>query len=102
MAIDLSVEHPLTFQEAGRPLPRQPNLSTWHRWRLRGVRGVRLETVVVGGRRYTTAEAVSRFIAATTAAANREPVPIHTPRQQKVEQSRVDAGLRQRGLLSAQ
>jgi hypothetical protein len=30
---------------------------------------VRLETVVVGGRRYTSAEAVARFIAATTEAA---------------------------------
>lgn len=46
--------------------------STLHRWRQRGIRGVRLETLLIGGARYTSTEALSRFFAATTAAADGE------------------------------
>ena len=46
--------------------------STIHRWRLRGARGVKLETLLVGGTRYTSLEALNRFFAATTAAADGE------------------------------
>ena len=75
----------ITFNEAGRLLPEQsrPALSTWWRWWRRGVRGIRLRTVVVGGRRYTTEIAVEEFIAATTAAANGEPMPVRTPQQRE-------------------
>ena len=51
-------------------LGRRIHPSTLHRWRLRGVRGIRLETVLIGGTRYTSTEALSRFFAATTAAAD--------------------------------
>ena len=44
--------------------------STVHRWRLRGTRGVRLETILAGGTRYTSIEALNRFFAATTTAAD--------------------------------
>lgn len=46
--------------------------STIQRWRLRGARGVKLETLLAGGTRYTSSEALSRFFAATTAAADGE------------------------------
>ncbi len=46
---------------------RRPNISTLHRWATRGVRGVRLETVAVGHVRYTSVEAVRRFLNATPA-----------------------------------
>jgi len=49
-------------------LPGQPHLSTLWRWYRRGVRGVRLETVVVGGRRFTSRAAIERFIERTTVA----------------------------------
>jgi len=35
-----------------------------HRWALEGSRGVKLESIRIGGFRYTSAEAVQRFIAA--------------------------------------
>ncbi|NUP96415.1 MAG: DUF1580 domain-containing protein [Planctomycetaceae bacterium] len=38
------------------------------RWALHGVRGVRLETVRIGGSVYTSREALSRFIERTNAA----------------------------------
>jgi hypothetical protein len=46
------------------------HISTMHRWRLRGIRGVRLETFMRGGVRYTSHEAIDRFFAATTATAD--------------------------------
>lgn len=45
----------LTLPEAAKTLPGQPHVSTLHRWRLRGVRGRKLRTCLIGGRRFTTA-----------------------------------------------
>jgi hypothetical protein len=59
--IDLQTEELRTFQEVAHLLPGSPHVSTLYRWASRGVKGVRLETVVVGGRRYTSAEALRRF-----------------------------------------
>jgi len=43
------------------------HVSTAHRWHLKGVRGVKLETFMRGGVRHSTDEAVDRFYAAITA-----------------------------------
>jgi len=40
-----------------------PSPATLYRWALKGVRGIKLETVMMGGRRYTSDEAVDRFFA---------------------------------------
>lgn len=56
----------LSLAEASRCLPGQPHVSTLHRWRLRGVRGIKLRTALIGGRRFTTEEWVTEFIAAST------------------------------------
>jgi Protein of unknown function (DUF1580) len=53
--------HPLA--KVGGLLPSRPHRSTGIRWADRGVRGFRLETVTIGGRRYTSREALARFIA---------------------------------------
>jgi len=73
----------LTFAQAAAWLPSRPHVATLHRWRLKGVHGVRLETVRIGGRRYTSQEAISRFVAATTAAADGSPPPARTARQRE-------------------
>ena len=44
--------------------------STVTRWRLRGARGKKLATILAGGTRYTSHEALERFFAAVTAAAD--------------------------------
>lgn len=49
---------------------RRFNLSTGWRWSTKGCRGIRLETVIVGGKRLTTVEMVEAFIKATTDARN--------------------------------
>ncbi len=67
MPIDLLAEEPLALCEATRLLPFRPSRTTLNDWRVKGRRSaegklVFLETLLVGGRRYTTREAVQRFI----------------------------------------
>lgn len=79
MSIDLTTETPKTLAKAAQTLPGGAvHVSTIHRWRLKGVRGARLETFLRGGIRYTTDEAIARFFAATTAAADGQSTPTRT------------------------
>jgi len=97
MAIDLTRERPLSFDQAARFLPddARPHLSTWWRWWRHGRRGVRLETVVIGGRRFTTAEAVQRFAEALTLASAAAPdVPPSNRVLDEVEEELDAAGIR--------
>jgi hypothetical protein len=69
------------------------HVGTIYRWMLRGIRGIRLETVLVGGIRYTSREALERFIAATTAAA--DGVPAANVRTSKQRQRAIEAAERE-------
>ena len=60
----------LTYEQVIEILPGRTHRSTLHRWCLRGVRGVKLVTVLVGGRRYVAKKDLAAFIEATTAAGN--------------------------------
>jgi hypothetical protein len=96
--IDTS-EHLLPLSEAARTLPGgEVHVSTLHRWRLRGVCGIRLETILRGGVRYTSSQAIERFFAATTAAASGEQLTIHTSRQRERAQQQAKAELDAAGL----
>lgn len=59
--IDIAHEQLLSMLEAAKRVPGRVHVSTVWRWSLRGVRGRVLETVIIGGRRYTSAEALERF-----------------------------------------
>lgn len=66
MGINLASEHVLSFLTLAARLPagrrgRRVNVSTIHRWRLRGLRGCRLEAIRIGGRWVTSLEAAQRF-----------------------------------------
>ena len=69
---DVPRELPLSMAEAadrfGELSGRRPHLATVHKWAMHGVRGVKLESLVIGGRRVTTAAAVERFVLATSEA----------------------------------
>ena len=54
-------------------LGRRISPSTLHRWRLRGCRGIKLETLLIGGTRTTSAEALQRFFSATTRVQDGQP-----------------------------
>ena len=98
MPIDVHQEELLTLSQAARAVrprgakPLAP--STIWRWHKHGIKGVRLETVVIGGKRHTSREALTRFTAATTQAC--EPVtPASVPdeRPDDVRQRLLKAGL---------
>ena len=69
MSINHEVETLIPFNAARTAFPggRKIALQTLHRWRLHGIRGVKLETILVGGLRYTSRESISRFLAAQNA-----------------------------------
>ncbi len=49
--------------EAAAQFPgRRPSRATMWRWYLRGCKGVKLETILIGGQRYTSKAAIERFI----------------------------------------
>ena len=54
----------VTLPEASEIAPGSPHLSTLRRWCSRGIRGRVLETVLIGGRRWTSREALERFFTA--------------------------------------
>ena len=60
--IDFENESLLSVAEAAKLLPRRPALRTIWRWIERGCNGVRLETVKIGDRRFTSREALHRFV----------------------------------------
>ena len=64
--IELNSEDVVSLTEATSLLPRRrrgkkPHVATLYRWAQRGVRGVRLETIQVGGTLCTSREALQRF-----------------------------------------
>lgn len=85
MSIDAETEELIPFAEARTAFPggKRLSLATLHRWRLSGVRGVRLETLLVGGLRYTSTEAIARFIAAQNR--DESPAPVLTASQRRVQ-----------------
>ncbi len=56
-------ENMMSLKDATKYIPTRPNISTVWRWSIKGTRGVKLETILVGSQRYTTKEAISRFLA---------------------------------------
>ena len=59
--IDVTTEQLMYLAEAAAILPGRPSIATLWRWRVKGVRGRRLESVVLGGRVFTSREALQRF-----------------------------------------
>lgn len=63
--IDLYSETVISLRDAAKSLPgrngRKVHISTLYRWTTRGLKGVRLETVHVGGIVCTSQEALQRF-----------------------------------------
>ncbi len=84
--IDMQTEELLTLEQARRLFPRPPHPSTLWRWVLEGVRGAKLETLVAGGRRYTSREAIGRFVVRTTRLSGTE-APLSSSRRRARERA---------------
>lgn len=94
--IDLRREKVMTLPQAASSIkPNPKHVSTLHRWRQKGVRGIRLETFKSGGQRCTTEEALERFYERVTAAADGEPVdiPCKTTRERSAEIAQAERDL---------
>ena len=100
--IDIHNESLIQFRElpawCQKNLGNRIHTSTAHRWRLRGARGVKLETILAGGTRYTSLEALSRFFAATTAIADGVPVVVETATLDAREIEEAEAYLESEGI----
>ena len=64
---------------------KRPHVATVYRWAKRGLRGVVLETLQVGGTLCTSHEALQRFFEALTAPARMPAVTAVTSDQDRVE-----------------
>ena len=73
MPIDPFKDDLFSLTQITRSLPKRPSPACMWRWYRKGINGVLLETVVVGGRRFTTKVAWTEFVRRTTAAANQLP-----------------------------
>ena len=91
----------IPFSKLPSLLPSRPHLSTCHRWRLRGVRGIRLQTLLIGGRRFVDRDDLNRFVeqlsAGDSSTQNSESPTAHSRRRQK-EIERADRECDQAGL----
>lgn len=103
VAIDIRSETVITFEMAATSLPcpdgKRVSPRSVRRWTYVGLRGVILESVKVGGRRFTTEEAVHRFLSRLNETAVPDPVPsspVPTVADRK-ERERVARELARRG-----
>jgi len=76
--IEIDKENLVLLSEVPKILPKRKgkavHLSACYRWMRSGLSGVRLETVIVGGQRFTSKEALNRFWARVTAV--RDGIPV--------------------------
>ena len=100
--INIHDEELLTLSGAAKRLPhgragKPVHVATLHRWASPGgVQGVRLETIKVGGIRYTSVEALDRFIQQCSAdGTGRTP---QTTRQRQRAIDRAEAELTKAGI----
>lgn len=96
--IDYTTEEVVSLGTAAHRLPRcrggRPvNPSTLWRWATRGLRGVRLETIRVGGSTCTSTEAVKRFLAALNGDSVTTKLPNAAKTQEEVERRLEDHGI---------
>jgi hypothetical protein len=69
----LAEERPISLPEAAARIGKltggkKPNISTIWRWCLKGCKGVTLESICIGNKRYVTVSAIERFIEARSLA----------------------------------
>ncbi len=81
--IDLNSETIFPVSEAPKHIPGRPSKASVWRWVLTGVGGIKLESILIGGKRFTSAEAVQRFCDRRTAAAEGSTVSSRTTSRQR-------------------
>jgi hypothetical protein len=93
--IDPQTETLISLADAAKRLPSRPSVCTIWRWRTKGVRGRRLESVAVGGFVFTSVEALARFF--EQHGGNDAPA-IRSPAKREKEIARAEASLAAAGI----
>jgi len=84
LSFDAVPYSPSGLQKAG--VNPGPSPATLHRWRLRGLAGIRVRTFLRGGRRFVTRSALAEFFEQVTAA--RDGVPPFSSNQPAANRDR--------------
>ena len=104
--IDIATETVLSLNDAVSRLPRRrrgsrPHVATLYRWAQSGLRGVKLETIQIGGTCCTSREALQRFFDALTRSERDAKLNPRTPpdreRDRRIENAEAEcerAGIR--------
>jgi len=96
--IDLTTETVFPVSEAPQHIPGRPSKASCWRWVLQGVGGIKLESILIGGKRFTSHAAIQRFVDQRTAASNGDSTtPSLTSLQRereisKAEREAIEAG----------
>ena len=100
MSIRIGRDEFLTLSEAAKRLPaknsgRRLHVAALYRWASNGCRGVVLETIHVGGQRYTSMDALQRFLDEVTQRARASGAPRRSVdvRARRAEIERTEAGV---------
>ena len=94
--IDHEVEDLIPFETCGQLIPGGPSRCTLFRWALRGINGAKLETLVCGHKRFTSKEAIQRFLDAQNR--DQSPAPTITPSQRRRQAETANKILAEAGL----
>ena len=96
--IDLQNETVIPLTEACKHLPhrdgRPVHASTIFRWALQGLRGIKLESIKIGGSRCTSLQALARFAERLSREESSQPLPARRSEQRARRTSQIlrDAG----------
>ncbi|MBL8829595.1 MAG: DUF1580 domain-containing protein [Planctomycetaceae bacterium] len=99
--IDPLTETPISLAEADGLVPRRRggkrcNVATVYRWTVKGVRGIKLESYQCGGSRCTSREALSRFFARLTQAADPQSPPVTVPQYREKQIATAERAMNER------
>ena len=96
--IDIANETVISIAEAPQHIPGRPSLATVWRWLLNGTRAGKLESILIGGRRFTSLESIQRFAQQSTAAADGDATPVRTSRQRERAIQQAERACEQAGI----
>lgn len=92
MPVIISLEENLIrINQVPKRLPGRPDISTIYRWLNSG----KLESLMIGGRRWTSTEAITRFVTRST---NGSATPSEVSQRRKQEIEKAEAKLRTAGI----
>jgi len=100
--IDIHGEQLVLLKDAAKIVPGRPHLATLYRWadeKAGGFRGVVLETVPIGSKRFTSKEALQRFAEAVKRKTSGQAIP--TPSTRASRDKRRDVAAAQQVVRSA-